>query len=78
MRAAMETTVPATSPTRSGALDELCDWLAEARAHVIVHGPNGGTLWTPQHDDPIRVRRVLAEANDEAVANIHADLRIDR
>ncbi len=64
----------AASPSR--ALDALCDWLLETRAHVIVHGPNGGTLWTPQHDDPIRVRRVLQDANDAAVASIHADLRV--
>jgi hypothetical protein len=64
----------AASPGRS--LDELCDWLQQTRAHVIVHGPHGGTLWTPQHDDAIRVRRVLAEANEAAVASIHADLRV--
>lgn len=66
---------PAVVSSRSGALDALCDWLLHSRAHVIVHGPHGGTLWTPQHDDPIRVRRVLADANDDAVASIHADLR---
>ena len=73
VRAAMA--APAVVSSGSGALDALCDWLRESRAHVIVHGPNGGTLWTPQHDDPIRVRRVLADADDEAVASIHADLR---
>jgi hypothetical protein len=74
VRAAMA--APAViSSSRSGAIDALCDWLLQSRAHVIVHGPHGGTLWTPQHDDPIRVRRVLADANDEAVASIHADLR---
>jgi hypothetical protein len=60
----------------NGALDTLCDWLVESQACVIVHGPNGGTLWTPRHDDPIRVRRVLAEASDSAVASLHADLRV--
>jgi hypothetical protein len=74
VRSAM--TAPTVISSRSGALDALCDWLLESRAHVIVHGPHGGTLWTPQHDDPIRVRRVFADANDEAVASIHADLRI--
>jgi len=58
------------------ALDELCDWLLQTRAQVMLLGPNGGTLWSPQHDDPIRVRRVLAEASAAAVASIHADLRI--
>ncbi len=78
VRAALNSTVPTAAPARSGTLDALCDWLVQSRAHVIVHGPHGGTLWTPQHDDPIRVRRVLAEANDAAVASIHADLcRID-
>ncbi len=60
----------------TASLDALCDWLVQARAHVIVQGPHGGTLWTPQHDDPIRVRRMLAEANDAAVASIHAALRV--
>ena len=60
----------------SGALDQLTDWLQQTRAHVIVQGPQGGTLWTPQHDNPIRVRRMLADVNDDAVASIHADLRI--
>jgi hypothetical protein len=76
VRAAMDGNSPAARPTGAAALDELCDWLVESRAHVIVHGPHGGTLWTPQHDDPIRVRRVLADANGEAVASIHADLRL--
>jgi hypothetical protein len=58
------------------ALDELCDWLQQSRAHVIVHGPNGGTLWSPKHEDPIRVQRMLAEAGDNAIASIHADLHI--
>ena len=58
------------------ALDELCDWLLQTRAHVIVHGPNGGTLWTPQHDDPIRMRRVLADSDEAAITSIQADLRI--
>ena len=79
VRSAMESvdppaSTPVAAPRR--ALDELCDWLEQTQAHVIVHGPHGGTLWTPEHDDPIRVRRVLAEANDEAVASIHADLRV--
>ena len=43
---------------------------------MIVHGPHGGTLWTPDHDDPIRVRRMLAETSEEVVASIHGDLRI--
>ncbi len=79
VRSAMESVAPTASTAVAApkrALDDLCDWLLQKRAHVIVHGPNGGTLWTPQHDDPIRVRRVLAEANDEAVASIHADLRL--
>lgn len=79
LRAAMEAARPAkatasTAPQR--ALDDLCDWLSSTRAHVIVHGPNGGTVWTPKHDDPVLVRRVLAEAPEASVASIHADLRI--
>jgi len=67
-----------SAPTRApgAALDELCDWLRQSRAHVVIHGPHGGTLWSPEHDDPIRVQRVLAEAGDAAVASIHADLVI--
>lgn len=67
---------PATAPRPSGALDELCDWLQQSRAHVVIHGPHGGTLWTPEHDDPVRVRRVLAGAGAAAVASIHADLAV--
>ncbi|HTN49301.1 MAG TPA: hypothetical protein VMK32_07720 [Burkholderiaceae bacterium] len=79
VRSAMTTVAAALVPdtTRAnGKLDMLCDWLVESHARVIVHGPNGGTLWTPEHDDPIRVRRMLAEANDAAVASLHADLRV--
>jgi len=68
--------VAAPPRAASAALDELCDWLRESRAHVVIHGPHGGTLWTPEHDDPIRVQRVLAEATDAAVASIHADLAV--
>jgi hypothetical protein len=76
MKAALSA-APVRDPARAcRALDELCDWLQQARAHVIVRGPNGGTLWTPEDDDPIRVRRVLTDADDEAVASIHADLRV--
>ncbi|HJW53493.1 MAG TPA: hypothetical protein VJ501_15885 [Burkholderiaceae bacterium] len=78
VRGAMElsASVVAASPAAPAAVDDLCDWLVEARAHVIVHGPHGGTLWSPDHDDPIRVRRMLAEASEEVVASIHGDLRI--
>lgn len=79
VRCAMDTAAPSAGIPPAGAgraLDDLCDWLAQARAHVIVHGPHGGTLWTPEHEDPIRVRRVLAEANNDAIASIHADLRV--
>ncbi len=79
VRGAMPDARPQTTFSNSGpsrTLDDLCDWLLQTRAHVIVQGPNGGTLWTPQHDDPIRVRRMLGTANDAAVASIHADLRV--
>jgi hypothetical protein len=67
---------PRNDASAARALDLLCEWLRDSRAHVIVHGPQGGTLWTPQHDDPVRVRRVLQDASDAAIASIHADLRI--
>lgn len=67
---------PLITERSSAALAELCDWLQQTRAHVIVHGPHGGTLWTPGHDDPIRVRRVLADTREAAVRSIHADLRL--
>lgn len=80
LRAAMtpaSAATPSPAPAPAGAaLDTLCDWLRQTRAHVIVHGPHGGTLWTPEHDDPIRVRNVLAGAPEAAVASIHADLRV--
>lgn len=76
---AMNAAAPAAGPVRASsapALDALCEWLVQARAQVIIQGPHGGTLWTPEHDDPIRVRLVLAEANSAAIASIHADLRV--
>lgn len=80
VRAAMKAVpvphAPGEPASGKRALDDLCDWLLQSRAHVVVHGPNGGTLWTPEHDDPIRVRRVLAESDAAAVASIHADLRV--
>jgi hypothetical protein len=67
---------PAVTSPAPAALDALCDWLVSQRAHVIIHGPHGGTLWTPQHDDPVRVRNVLAQADGAAIASIHADLAL--
>lgn len=76
VHAAFEVTAPAVGTQGSRLVDELCDWLISTHAQVILHGPNGGTLWSPEHDDPIRVKRALAEANEDAVAGIHADLRV--
>jgi hypothetical protein len=43
---------------------------------VIVQGPGGEALWSPQHDDAALVRRALEEADSAAVVSIHDALRI--
>ncbi len=72
---AMQSTAPAAVPARSRTVDELCDWLQQTRAHVIVVAPDGTTVWAPEMNDPRWMRRALVNASDAAVASLHEDLR---
>jgi hypothetical protein len=75
-RSAYDATAPDAAPATPRALDELGDWLVAHRAHVIVQGQDGQTLWSPEHNDPDLVRSALQEADTTAVASIHDALRI--
>jgi hypothetical protein len=75
-RAAMQQVTMASSGASAHALNDLCDWLCDQRAHAIVVAPDGTTLWRPNMDDAKRVRRALEQVPHEAVASIHADLRV--
>lgn len=72
----------AAPPTSSSAaamarpLTDLADWLADARAHVIVMGSDGAPVWSPKTGDASRIRRALSGASDAAIASVHADLRV--
>ncbi len=61
---------------RSATLDALCDWLRESRAHLVIHAPDGRTLWTAGATDPSAVRAALREADDEAVRSLAADFAV--
>jgi hypothetical protein len=75
-RSAMQQVAVASSGGSVNALDDLCDWLCDQRALAILVAPDGTTLWRPNMDDANRVRRALASVPDEAVASIHADVRV--
>lgn len=75
VRSAMQATAPFSVPARARTLDALCEWLQQSRAHVIVEA-DGSTAWTPDMTDTRWMRRALGGANDDAVASVHADLRI--
>ena len=70
----------AAGPLRTGpaqaTLDALCDWLEAQRAHVLVKDARGRTLWAPDSRDASALRIALAGASSEAVASLHADLRV--
>jgi hypothetical protein len=73
--AAMQTAAPTVASAKSRTIDALAEWLTQARAHVIVVD-DGTTVWSPEMNDARWVRRALAGASDEAVASVHADLRV--
>lgn len=75
VRAALQSTAPAAAPAARRALDALCDWLQQQRAHVIVMA-DGAAAWTPELNDARWMRHALAGVSDAAVASIHADLRV--
>jgi hypothetical protein len=60
----------------TAALNELCEWLERERAHVVVVSPEGSPAWTPDATSAADMRRALHDADDAAVASIHADLRV--
>jgi hypothetical protein len=75
VRSALQSTAPAGAPAAGRTVDALADWLQQARAHVIVVA-DGATVWSPEMNDVRWIRRALAGASDEAVASVHADLKI--
>ncbi|MDH5538986.1 MAG: hypothetical protein OEY03_06235, partial [Rhizobacter sp.] len=64
---------PAATNTR---LDELCDWLCDARAHLIVRTADGVTAWKPGAHDCSALREALSDASDAALESLHLDLRV--
>ena len=55
------------------ALNSLCDWMVQARAHLIVKSASGQTVWTPAARDPGDLRHALKAASGEAVASLRHD-----
>jgi hypothetical protein len=76
LHAALATSAPALVPPTPRPVEELADWLLQARAHVIVVDPDGATVWCPESSDCRAIRGALADASDAAVASVHADLRV--
>jgi hypothetical protein len=74
--AALSEAVPARVKASRTSVDAVCDWLRDTRPRLIVASPKGKTLWNPDKKDASAVRDALAEANDEAVASMHADFRL--
>ncbi len=75
VRSAMQAAAPTGTPVAGSTVDALADWLQQTHAHVIVVA-DGTTVWSPEMNDTRWIRRALVGASDEAVASIHADLRI--
>lgn len=73
--AALQVTAPPVMPAPGRAINALADWLTQTRAHVIIVD-DGTTVWSPEMNDARWVRRALAGAGDDAVASVHADLRV--
>lgn len=78
MRAAAPTVAPAAVCAPRAPVDELCDWLRETSAHTIVMSPELGPVWTTGSKDADRIRASLADASDDAIRSLHADLRVVR
>jgi hypothetical protein len=76
VRSAMQGHASAVARRASAALNALCDWLEGERAHAIVLAPGGSTAWAPEATSAAGIRRALQDADDGAVASIHADLRV--
>jgi hypothetical protein len=67
---------PAVLERGPAELNDLCDWLEGERAHAIVVAPDGSTAWSPDAESADGVRRALNGAAGDAVASVHADLRV--
>ncbi|MDH5247239.1 MAG: hypothetical protein OEW98_12335 [Betaproteobacteria bacterium] len=76
VRTAMHACAPIAAPGNGQALEALCAWLEQARAHAIIVGPDGSTAWSPEATDARQVKRALEGADDKAIASVHADLRV--
>lgn len=76
VRTAIHACAPVVSTGNGQALGGLCAWLEQAHAHVIMVGPDGSTVWSPEATDAQPVKRALDGADDKAIASVHADLRV--
>jgi hypothetical protein len=76
VRPALQPQAPAVVTGDHPALAALAGWLESTRAHAIVVAPDGSTAWSPEARDASPVRRALEGATPEAVASVHADLRV--
>jgi hypothetical protein len=61
---------------RASTLDELCDWMRDSRAHLILRTADGQTPWSPGSTDPSAVRRALRDVEEEAARSLLADLAV--
>jgi hypothetical protein len=76
VRGALQRRGPAVVEGGSAALNDLCDWLEREHAHTIVVAPDGSTAWSPDMEDADGIRRAMKGAAGDAVASVHADLRV--
>ena len=76
MSSAAPPPVPTPISANRGALDDLCDWMRESRAPLILMSPEDGAVWTPGTTDPDRLRACLAESTNDSIRSLHADLQI--
>ena len=76
LRKAMLGTPRQRTASAAQALNELCDWMLHAKAHLIVKSAAGKVVWAPGSRDASAVRRALREASKDAVASLHADFSV--
>lgn len=73
LRSAMRASTPQRRPGSARTLDALCDWMLEARAHLIVKSIRGDTVWAPGSGDTSALRGALKDTGEDAVASLQAD-----
>ncbi len=66
----------APSPGRRHTIDQLCHWLHDTRAHVAIEAPGMGRVWSPQTTDFTGLHAALAQATEEGLHSLWADLRV--